>query len=96
MDQKHSFVLDMYIIKPSNQKKLESDGITIYCLESSCSDSSHRKRNKRKFTYILCTITHVTISNYLSEQRDLNPRPPSPQDGALPSCAMLRYNYQPT
>lgn len=30
----------------------------------------------------------------LSEQRDLNPRLPSPQDGTLPNCAMPRYNDQ--
>lgn len=30
-----------------------------------------------------------------SEQRDSNPRPPSPQDGTLPSCAMLRASTAP-
>jgi hypothetical protein len=32
---------------------------------------------------------------YWSEQRDLNPRPPAPKAGALPSCAMLRYMVCP-
>tara|TARA_B100000579_G_scaffold148218_1_gene120223 strand:+ start:125 stop:256 length:132 start_codon:yes stop_codon:yes gene_type:complete len=27
----------------------------------------------------------------LSERRDLNPRPPLPQSGALPSCATSRF-----
>lgn len=34
------------------------------------------------------------IISHPSEQRDLNPRLPSPQDGTLPNCAMPRYNDQ--
>lgn len=30
-----------------------------------------------------------------SEQQDLNLRPPAPQTGALPNCAMLRYDRPP-
>ncbi len=30
--------------------------------------------------------------NKKSERRDLNPRPPLPQSGALPSCATPRYS----
>ena len=29
--------------------------------------------------------------DFWSERRDLNPRPPPPQGGALPSCATPRY-----
>ena len=37
------------------------------------------------FSYIL-----ITNLNYLSGRRDLNPRPPRPERGALPSCATTR------
>ena len=44
------------------------------------------------FSYIL-----ITTLNYLSGRRDLNPRPPRPERGALPSCATTRnlavYEY---
>ena len=44
------------------------------------------------FSYIL-----ITNLNYLSGRRDLNPRPPRPERGALPSCAPTRnlavYEY---
>ena len=44
------------------------------------------------FSYIL-----ITNLNYLSGRRDLNPRPPRPERGALPSCATTRnlavYEY---
>ncbi len=32
----------------------------------------------------------VIVFRYKSERRDLNPRPPLPQSGALPSCATPR------
>ena len=32
----------------------------------------------------------ITILNQLSGRRDLNPRPPRPERGALPSCATTR------
>ena len=32
-----------------------------------------------------------TFTVYVSERRDLNPRPPLPQSGALPSCATPRF-----
>ena len=36
-----------------------------------------------------CSLTYVLFS-IKSERRDLNPRPPLPQSGALPSCATPR------
>ncbi len=32
-----------------------------------------------------------TLAAYVSERRDLNPRPPLPQSGTLPSCATPRF-----
>ena len=32
----------------------------------------------------------------ISERRDLNPRPPLPQSGALPSCATPRFSFKLT
>ena len=31
------------------------------------------------------------LTVYVSERRDLNPRPPLPQSGTLPSCATPRF-----
>tara|TARA_Y100001933_G_scaffold35018_1_gene29996 strand:+ start:2209 stop:2355 length:147 start_codon:yes stop_codon:yes gene_type:complete len=32
----------------------------------------------------------INYTSILSERRDLNPRPPLPQSGALPNCATSR------
>ena len=34
------------------------------------------------------------LTVYVSERRDLNPRPPLPQSGTLPSCATPRFLFQ--
>ena len=34
------------------------------------------------------------LTVYVSERRDLNPRPPLPQSGTLPSCATPRFLFR--
>ena len=38
--------------------------------------------------------TPVSLTVYVSERRDLNPRPPLPQSGTLPSCATPRFLFR--
>ncbi len=37
----------------------------------------------------------IECTKHKSERRDLNPRPPLPQSGALPSCATPRLPMTP-
>ncbi len=42
-------------------------------------------------------LYYLSVLIYKSERRDLNPRPPLPQSGALPSCATprkIRLNFE--
>jgi hypothetical protein len=46
-------------------------------------------KTRRKYD---CNCTFSISIRFISERRDLNPRPPLPQSGTLPSCATPRFH----
>ena len=50
----------------------------------------------RELSKDIILLNYLTEFSFKSERRDLNPRPPLPQSGALPSCATPRIAFAVT